>query len=199
MPPRKPQGQMEGETLRPQPSSPRYPHRTEDRAQPRLPHSDQDPPSAAMGEGEQCLLGTFAEDAIEWKDGPLWEGHGLGCVGACGSARRLLTQCHQLCSAVTLPSTHMLTYMHIYGQMVTQRRSRDHTNQGQDKKSEGTPTPSLWVSVASLSGSPWEHKCSAHGGRGRKTHAELHWPAWVGPQPPRSAGLRKGATLAQLR
>lgn len=152
-----------------------------------------------MAEGEQCLLGTFAEDAIEWKDGPLWEGQGLGCAGACGGARRLLTQRHQLCSAVTLPSTHTLTYMHIYGQMVTQRQSRDHTNQGQDKKSEGTATPSLWVSVASLSGSPWEHKCSAHSGQGRETHAELHWQAWVGPQPPRSAGLRKGATFAQPR
>lgn len=75
-----------------------------------------------------------------------------------------------------------------------------HTNQGQDWKPEATPSPSLWVSVPSLSGSPWERRCSAHGGRDQETSAELCWPAWVGPQaPPLMQASGKGATLAQPR
>lgn len=45
-------------------------------------------------------------------------------------------------------------------------------------------SPSLWVSVPLLSGSPWE--------QGQETHAEVHRPAWVGPQPPLSASLGEG-------
>lgn len=190
---------VEGGTLLPQPRSPRYPHRTEDRAQPRPPHSYQHPPSAATGDREQCLLGTFAEDAIEWKDGPLWEGQGLGCAGACGGARRLQSQRRQLCSAVILPSTHMLTYMHIYGPMVTQRQSMDHTNQGQDKKQKA-PQPQV-------SGSLCHHCQALHGNTsalltvgGAKRHMRscTGQPGW-GPSHPSVQASGKGATLAQPR
>lgn len=75
--------------------------------------------------------------------------------------------------------------------MVTQRQSMDHTTRpGQEP--EGTPSPGLWSLC---------HHCRAlHGntsallmeGQSQETHAELRWPAWVGPQPPLRAGLGKG-------
>lgn len=82
-----------------QPSSPRYPLRAGGGAQSRVLHSYQDHLPAAFW-GPRL-------NAIGWKDGPYGRGRDLGVLEPVVVPT---WHCH-LCSAVTLPSTHMLTYM----------------------------------------------------------------------------------------
>lgn len=67
------------------------------------------------------LLGTLLWDG---RMAPYGRGRDLSVLEPV--VQRLLTwRCH-LGSAVTLPSTHMHTYMHLYGQMTTREENASH-------------------------------------------------------------------------
>lgn len=138
-------------------------------------------------------------NAVGWEDGPLWEGQGLGCAGACGGAKTAnLALSPRFCSH-TLIHTHAHIRAHIW--------ANDHTREGVCITLTKVRTGSQKTPPPQVSGSLPHHCQDLHGNSGAlltvggaKRHAQLCWPAWVGPEaPPLLQASGKGATLAWPR
>lgn len=188
--PRRKSEEEEGGTLSLQPSSPRCPLRAGDRAQPRVPHSDQDPPPSAFSWGPWL-------NAVGWEDGPLWEGQGLECAGACGAKAANLALSPRFCSHTPIHThahIHALIWAndHMRGECITLTKAR---------------TGSQKLPLPQVSGSLPHHCQDLHGNLGALLtvgRAKRHIQSCVGqpggsPGPPLMQASGKGATFAWPR
>lgn len=185
LPPRKSE-EEEGGTLSLQPSSPGCPLRK----------GTEPSPGFHIPTRILPLLPSPGDLAVGWKDGPLWEGQGPECAGACGAKAANLALSPRFCS-----HTPIHTHAHIHALIWAD----DHTR-GECITLTEARTGSQKLPLPQVSGSLPHHCQDLHGNGGAlltvggaKRHIQscVGQPGWV-PSPPPCRPQERGPPLHGL-